>query len=779
MLKIALSLTAFGLLAGGSATAALEAHDTAIQSATAQANPVKAEVDWPAFIARHDLVWDAMPKGFDNGAFLGNGLLGTTIYQEGDNRLRFEMGRADVTDHRRDNNRLPIGGLVLTTVGKIQSGNMRLDLWNAEVRGYLTTDKGTIAFRAVIHTAQMVLLADLETTGNEKTAALAWNPAKCVDPVRNIARLRSTLPYITQDPPNPPHELSVVDGIQVCSQKRIAGGEFATAWTQQNTASGKRIFLSIIDTFPGNAAVAESVKTVKTAMTADYQQLRKSHSDWWHAFYPQTLVSIPDAKLESFYWIQWYKMACASRPGPLPTDLLGPWYRQTGWPRVWWDLNIEIFYLPVYAGNRLALGESFVQFMDTKRDSFYRNAKERFGFDDCAYVTVTTDNQGLRGDGCRAPDTPGNPYFTAPGNLTWALHDYYLHYRYTMNHELVTDHKKHAFYPLLRDNIRLFMRLLVKGEDGKLHLPPLNSPEYLGSSNDTDTTYNLAMLRWGCQTLIELNQRYNLNDPQLPEWRSTLKNLVDYPVDQNGFRIGAKLGFDHSHRHWSHLFMVYPLHIMNGDTPEERDLINRSIKRFLTVQGGKELFGWSRAGVSSIYSMLGDGTNAAKQLHLHMNDRRFVRPNTMYIEGDPVLECSTFVNNAVQDMLIQSWGNTIRVFPAIPAAWKEIVFHDLRAEGAFLVSAVRQDGKTSWVRIKSLAGEPCRIQPNFATEPKLLVNGKPVTLKPAVNGIYELPVEKGDEALLFTGAAPVPVVKPLPVAPEACNPFGLRNQGNK
>jgi hypothetical protein len=108
---------------------------------------IKVNVDWPQFMGRHDLTWDAMPDNFDYGAFLGNGMLGTTIYQDGPNRLRWEMGRSDVTEHRRDNARLPIGGLILTTVGTIQSGTMRMDLWNAEVRGTVRTDKGNITFR--------------------------------------------------------------------------------------------------------------------------------------------------------------------------------------------------------------------------------------------------------------------------------------------------------------------------------------------------------------------------------------------------------------------------------------------------------------------------------------------------------------------------------------------------------------------------------------------------------------------------------------------------------
>lgn len=36
---------------------------------------------------------------------------------------------------------------------------------------------------------------------------------------------------------------------------------------------------------------------------------------------------------------------------------------------------------------------------------------------------------------------------------------------------------------------------------------------------------------------------------------------------------------------------------------------------------------------------------------------------------------------------------TIRVFPALPAAWPDLVVHDFRTQGAFLLSAVRERGR--------------------------------------------------------------------------------------
>src|SRR3546814_14371756 len=68
-------------------------------------------------------------------------------------------------------------------------------------------------------------------------------------------------------------------------------------------------------------------------------------------------------------------------------------------------------------------------------------------------------------------------------------------------------------------------------------------------------------------------------------------------------------------------------------------------------------------------------------------------------------------------MVLQSWGGAIRIFPAVPAAWPDLVFGDFRAEGAFLVSARRSGGRTAWIRVKSLAGEPCVVECDWGGEP--------------------------------------------------------------
>ena len=65
--------------------------------------------------------------------------------------------------------------------------------------------------------------------------------------------------------------------------------------------------------------------------------------------------------------------------------------------------------------------------------------------------------------------------------------------------------------------------------------------------------------------------------------------------------------------------------------------------------------------------------------------------------------------HAVHEMLLQSWSATpgtrdtevIRLFPATSARWKDASFDDLRAEGGYRVSARRENGATTWFRVKA------------------------------------------------------------------------------
>lgn len=692
------------------------------------------QIDWSDFLGRHDPVWTILPKQFDHGAFLGNGLIGTTIFQEGGHALRFALGRSDVTDHRFDNGRLLIGGIVLQTKGAIVEGNLRTSLWNAETTGNIKTEEGSVSFSAYIHAQAPVLIVDVSAGGNEDIS-FEWDAAKAI--------VRTDTAHFTNLPYNPEPSWGNEKDIYYCKQSRNAGGSYTTAWNVINERRNvKRLIVTINDSYPEEDSKETAIETIRSLMKKKPDTLVETHRRWWHNFYPANFLSVPDGQVEGFYWNQIYKYGSAIREDGIVLDLQGPWNRKTNWPRIWWNLNIQIAYYPVFTANHVNLSKSFTHFIDVKRDNFVRNAKEIWGFDDCATVPHTTCYEGLRGNGDRAPQQ-----YINPGDFTWALHLYWMQYRYMMDENLIRDQIRHAFYPLLKQSVNLYRHLLQVGKDGKLHLPVLHSPEY-NKEGDSDNNYNLSILQWACQTLLYLNERYHFNDPLATEWKRIQDNLVAYPNDSNGFMIGATVPFTKSHRHWSHLLMIWPFKLLTPDQPENKEIVERSLMHWLTVEDGKQIYGWSNAAASLLYSTMGNGSKAYEQLKAHHNNKRFVMPNAMYIEGAPVVECALFACRALQEMLLQSSNDQIKIFPSMPDVWKEASFIDLRTEGAFLVSAIRKDGRTRKIEITSLAGEPCVIQPGFTdTFFSTLSSSK---IKYLDNKLIELDLKKGETAVLYS-----------------------------
>jgi alpha-L-fucosidase 2 len=142
----------------------------------------------------------------------------------------------------------------------------------------------------------------------------------------------------------------------------------------------------------------------------------------------------------------------------------------------------------------------------------------------------------------------------------------------------------------------------------------------------------------------------------------------------------------------------------------------------------------------------------------------FITPNTFHINGDPrvfglslhtydpmTLEAGFGAAAAIQEMLLQSQGGLIRVFPSMPDRWHDACFENLRAEGAFLVSAKLVDGALQWVRVTSEAGGRCRIDNAFGA-PVLLANAEQKSTELS-GDLLEFDTEPGQSYLLYAAAA--------------------------
>jgi hypothetical protein len=79
----------------------------------------------------------------------------------------------------------------------------------------------------------------------------------------------------------------------------------------------------------------------------------------------------------------------------------------------------------------------------------------------------------------------------------------------------------------------------------------------------------------------------------------------------------------------------------------------------------------------------------------------------------------------LQISMLQSDNGVLRFFP-LRRAGKPAAFHDLRARGAFTVSAELKDGEVGGVRIVSEKGKPCTVlNPWPGRSVRVIRDGKP------------------------------------------------------
>ena len=772
----------------GIAAAAVALALGSVMRATAQSpSAVRLDVNWERHLGSHDLVWDRMPEDYFEGAFVGNGLFGAIIFKDDQkpNTLRFEIGRADVYDHRTDGTRvgharirLPIGQLLLTPVGTVTKTTLRTDLWNGEVRGSLETTAGTLNFRCFAPSGEKVVVLNLQSTAGEARATCTFRPQQgnsqryAVQPNRDKGFV-----YV----PNPPYQVQTVDGVEVTTQPLLAGSDYATAWSDRTaSASTRTVLVTVANRYVTNpdqplGSAADATKMLRHYEAADFKSIEHAHRQWWHSFYPASFVSIPDPRLESFFWIQLYKLASATRTDGPVIDLMGPWFRPSIWAALWMNLNVQLTYSTLGTTNHSALEDPLYRLLERHRDQLVQNVPPAFQAD-CAAVANPVGFDEMTAPVFLTEDKASTQAMNLIV-LPWLTQEFYEHTRRTMDDARLRE----SLYPMMRRAFNVYLRILSQGGDGRYHVPYTYSDEY---GNAHDTSLNLALVRWGFQTLVDCATRLKIDDPLLPRWREVLAKLADYPTDAaTGIMIGQDVPFAKSHRHYSHLFAIWPLRVMDVNPPSTRLLAEQSIRHFTDLEGDNCMFKYT--GAASLWATLGNGDQALswvnRALTLLPRTTRVptVGPNTLYSEnGWPTFESPIAASRNLIDMLMQDANGVISVFPAVPSTWNDASFHDLKAQGAFMVSAVRRDGHTLFVRIKSLAGERCVLRADFSGEIKQA--GSRVISLSRKEGLLELGLKAGEEVVLYTGVtSTLFTVSPLAIATGKANAWGAKLEPSK
>ena len=723
------------------------------------------------------------------GIPLGNGVFGALVGSN-QNRVSLVINRADYWDHRGglefgpdatyDNlktwlesgnetrlrevfegsrqvepgvpprpTRLPMGRmeLVLPSGWAVQSGGLHLSNGEAELE---LSGWGRRSGRgAEIAKLRAVLLRD--------------RPVLCV----RVTGLDGAEIRVESRPPDSPEVLKHFREFGFPPAERFDLGEFGgwvqecpeepamcAGWLTHSAPGGLILYVTAVFAESPVAARRDALSMLEQARSEGFTPVSARTYSWWGRWWTQGAeVRLDDPHAERLYYLGMYKLAGLSVPGSPAATLQGPWvedHRLPPWSGDYhFNINVQECYWPAFSGNHLECLEPLSRMLREWEPTLRANARAFVGAVDGRMLPHSTDDRGRAMSGFWTG-------FVDHGSTAWTGHLLWQYARYSGDREFL----RHTAYPFLKGAMRVYEAML---EDlgREFSLPVSVSPEYGGAALEAwgrNASFQLALIHWLCRALIEISGLLNLDTADRQRWEEIDRRLPLGAIDPDqGLLLWEGQPLAESHRHHSHLAGIYPFDIFDS-LGEHRQLIRQSLRRHTEVGMGKWT-GWCVPWAAILHARLGNGEQVSLMLdlyrrvfvgpgHFSTHDARFAGVSVMDRRPDIMqLEASLGAAAAVLEMLLHTANGVLKVFPAVPPHWRDVSFDRIRADGAFLVSAVRSEGETRSVKIHSEVGATLKIanpwgdgpfQIRQAGEPVRHVRGRHLELSTASGASLEL-----------------------------------------
>lgn len=637
--------------------------------------------------------------------------------------------------------RLPVPRLEIDTKEQYDEINMEIKLRSAMIEGTVVSKASNLNIKSYIHSARNFFVFHIEST-NEEPLKFFDDDVK-IDYEHLDEKAKQTLkewgyPPLKYDKVKSEYNY-FTHTINTCYQQIPEGqGGLLISWIVRTNKLETEMKIIVhmasknnLDNVPEETdddALYQLILQFSKDQWENFGFLQESefladHLEFWNNFWKKSAISIPDNIIENLYYIELYKLACNTRSGKFPCPLQGIWTLDGTMPP--WcgdyhlDMNVQETYWPTFSSNHVELSEPLFRYMSKNLPKFEECCRNFYGCDGA----LTTCSISLHGENLHG-------YYNTevwPGNGVWLAHMYWLRWRYTMDKEFLESHA----YPMMKKTWEVYDNLLKKNDFDEYGIPLSSSPEFFENRIEAwgaNPTCDIALIKWLTSALIESVKILEKDsDPyfksQITRWREVNDDLVYYPADYSGLMIYENQRYDYPHRHMTHLFPIHPFHLVTveGDQ-DDRYLINSSLKN-LRKQGDWEYTGWTLPWLSIFGSWSNNQWMAYKWLRNYLN---FIKPNSMHINGDPndygicthvyepmTLEAGFCFVEAVNQLLLKSWGGIIRICESLPNSWRDAAFHNLRAEGAFLVSSSIHNRNLEFILIKSEVGGLCRVKNRF------------------------------------------------------------------
>ncbi len=685
----------------------------------------------------HNLVFDHLAKRWDEAMPLGNGMLGALVWEK-NGKLRMSLDRVDLWDERPAldlkghtfkwveqqvlNNRydtvqramdepyevsawptkLPGAALEfnISNIGTVRSNVLDL----ATGLNTVTFTNGVV-FKTYVHATAAMGFFTFEHCGETLTPELIipnYNTGRSggngnsVDGL-GLERLGYAKGTLNRK------------GNEIHYHQPLHNGQYYEVLVKWQRLPDNRI--TGVWTITGNQPAAASF---------EQPGLWASHKTWWAQFWGQSSVSLPDTLLEKQYYRELYKLGAIVRKGAPAISLQAVWTADNGNLPPWKgdfhsDLNTQLSYWPAYTANHLTEAATFTDWLWKIRAENRKTTQQYFEVPGLNVPGVATINGYPMGGWVQ--------YSLSPTVGAWVSQHFYWQWKYSMDAGLL----KEKVYPYLHETAT-FLENITRMQNGKRMLPLSSSPEYHDNSIRAWfrnwTNYDLSLSHFLFKAAAEVSDAMG-KPTEAKHWLAVKESLPALDVNETGLTVAPGENLTGSHRHFSQYMSVYPLALLNVRKPEDKTIMLNSLRQ-IEKKGTRAWVGYSFAWMASLYARANEADSALRYLQIFASN--FCSVNSFHLNGDQrggqysgftyrpfTLEGNFAFAQGVHELLLQTRDGVVEVFPAVPKNWKDVSFRSLRAEGAFLIDARKENGVPVQVRIKAEKAGVLRMQLPFPT----------------------------------------------------------------
>lgn len=491
------------------------------------------------------------------------------------------------------------------------------------------------------------------------------------------------------------------------------GMEFAVALA----TLGSHTIVAITTSLETDDVVNSAVQAAEATMRTQTQNLITEHETTWSQFWSASGLEVDDGLMEKTWYRGLYYLRCVSKPGVVAPGLFAS--LTTGSPAWHGDYhtnyNIQQTFWGCYAANHPELSEPYDRLITGYSTRARWLARQLFAMHGAFYPHVLYAYEPT--DPARVKSPVGRQYIHHVWGFTLGVSGFtvqplWWHYKYQPDRRFL----EQTAYPAVRDVAIFYAEFVDQCErrDGRVILGPSVSPEHWGWTENfqrnRNCTFDISMVRYVFKAAIEGATTLQCDSPLVTRWKKSLALLPDYPTTKTDAPVVVDVegAPPINYNITVPATPVFPGDGVTWQAPAaQRALFKRTLESLewngnnsmvmLGVArarlGMRGTLDWMRAEVES--RLRPNGTLTLNRRGAHFND--FGHYTEQF--------AATMV---LSELLVQSVGDVIRVFPAWPRQ-RNARFRQLRTQGGFLVTSSMENGKIDRIVVKSTVGGPLRI----------------------------------------------------------------------